>query len=217
MNKFKLIKTTVSAVLISASLAACGKTMDCNIASNHVHFYENEDTKVIKLIEGEKEKRMGYNWTDNYVFTNNETKSICDNDLCYVSQNTEYLENEMSKCIPYREVYQYGYRYGSYYGYGYRYTYSASGKYEYTYSYGLETGYHWDYDWDKIDMNEHTSDKVRDTTYKYKLYKIESNGEVSSIIVDNIEDIPSEYKYFKPNDFVVTCVSEPYYLKQPVK
>lgn len=66
-------------------------------------------------------------------------------------------------------------------------------------------------------MNEHTSDKVRDTTYKYKLYKIESNGEVSSIIVDNIEDVPSEYKYFKPNDFVVTCVSEPYYLKQLTK
>ena len=130
MNKFKLIKTTVSAVLISASLAGCGKTMDCNIASNHIHFYENEDTKIIKLIEGEREKRMGYNWTDNYVFMNNETKSICDNDLCY---------------------------------------------------------------------------------------KIETNGEVSFIIVDNIEDVPSEYKYFKPNDFVVTCVSEPYYLKQPVK
>jgi len=216
MSKFKLIKASVSAVLISATLSGC-KTMDCDIVGNHVHFYENENTQVVRLIEGEKESKKGYNWTYNHIMLDDEVETICENDLCYVSQNLDYLEDKINKCVPYREVYQYAYRYGTYYGYGYGYHYTASGKYEYGYGYGLQTGYHYEYGWDRISMDEFTNDQVRDITYKYRLYKIDNNGEIVPMIFENIEDAPSEYRYFKTNDFVVKNVSNPYYLNEYTK
>lgn len=101
----------------------------------------------------------------------------------------------MDSYEPKREAYVYDYIYGQYYGYGYGYNFS-SGKYEY--GYGLIQGYHWDYNWQEIGLDEYTDNKVRDITYQFRFYKINSDNSISEKLFNSLDEISSEYKYFKP-------------------
>lgn len=145
---------------------------------------------------GEKDHKGDFIRTDDYKRLSNELKIVCDNNLLLVSDNMDHITKTMEEYIPYRETYAYDYRYG------YNFT---------TNSYD----YYWSFGWDKIDMDKYTENKVRDITYNYKLYKI--NKETNKIeydYFDSLEDVPSEYKYFKVSDLINKNTSESYYLEK---
>lgn len=217
MNKFKLIRGTISAILLTATLSGCSKFEDCDINENHVHFYRNDDFGLVRLIDSEKKNVMGYKRTDAYCYFDEKSGVICENNLYRIVDNASYIKNAVSNAVPYRETLQPRLRYSDYYGYGYGFFYDQDGNKIYDYGYGPQKGLNYNYGWDPIEFYEYSEYAVRDVTYKYTLYKIDENGDVVSSVFDNIEDAPSDYKYFNPDDLIVTCLSDQYYLDVPKK
>lgn len=212
MNKttLKLVKTVLACTIVLASFTACeAKEVECNIAGEHLHLYVNEGSKLSRYIKSEKEYIGDLLRTDSYLPITEELKNIDINELYCISENIEYIQNQISSHQPKREEYSYEYVYGTYYGYGLGYNYS-SGKYDY--SYGLKTGYHWDYVWQEIPMNEYTTNKVRDTNYQFRLYKINEDGTISSQLFTSLDEVTEEYKYFKPSTFIKESTTDSYYL-----
>lgn len=209
-KKHTLIKKSLVGVLLTFSLTGCGKNVDCDVSENHIHLYKNESNGILMFIEGEKEKRGDFIWTDKYEKESTKLQAISENELCSIEDNFTYFNRKVSKIPePKRQAYVYDYIYGSYYGYGYCYNYSTG---KYGYGYGLITGYHYDYEWQDIPLDKYTTDKVRDITYKIKLYKVDEKGNVKSKLFDKIDDINKEYCYFKTDDIITQCVSDSYYL-----
>lgn len=209
-KKYTLIKKSLVGVLLTFSLTGCGKNVDCDVSENHIHLYKNESNGILMFIEGEKEKRGDFIWTDKYEKESTKLQAISENELCSIEDNFTYFNRKVSKIPePKRQAYVYDYIYGSYYGYGYCYNYSTG---KYGYGYGLITGYHYDYEWQDIPLDKYTTDKVRDITYKIKLYKVDEKGNVKSKLFDKIDDINKEYCYFKTDDIITPCVSDSYYL-----
>lgn len=213
-NRFKLVKKAVSSTLILASLTSftgCVKEIDCSINVEHVHLYLNNNTKLSRYIESEKEYVGNLYRTEDYLTMTDELNIISDNGLYIVEDNIEYITHKLSENQPTRQSYTYDYIYGTYYGYGYGYN-MHNGKYEY--HYGLQTGWHYGYDWKEISLDEYTNDKVRDITYKYRFYKINEDGTVFSCLFDSLEEVPVEYKYFKADQLVQQIISDEYYLEK---
>lgn len=209
---FKLVTATLACAIITTSLSACeAKVIECDIEGQHLHLYINENSNLSRYIKSEKEFISGLYRTDAYLPITEELSKIDENELYRIEDNNEYLKEISSLCKPKREEYSYEYVYGTYYGYGWGYDYS-SGKYEY--SYGLKTGYHWDYVWQEIDMDEYTTNKVRDTIYQFRLYKINEDGTTSYQLFSSLEEIPEEYKYFKPTTLVEEITTDSFYLEK---
>jgi len=209
-NTFKLVKTTLACILIITSFSACeGKEIECDIDGEHVHLYINETQDLSRYLQSEKQYIGSYNRTNDYLPIDKELKSITINELYRIEDNLKYLEKEIASATPKREEYSYEYTYGTYYGYGYGYNYST-GKYDY--NWGMKTGYHWDYVWHEIPLNEYTSNKVKDTTYKFRFYKLNEDGTISEKLFSSLTDLEEGYKYFKPSTLIQKNVSESYYL-----
>lgn len=198
MNNIEIKKQLLKLGLITLGLNSlgCAKNVECNVSDEHVHIYIDEDKNLEKYILGEKDHKGVFIRTDDYEKLNDELKVVCDNNLLLVSDNIGYITKTMGEYIPYRETYAYDYRYS------YNFT---------TNSYD----YHWSFDWDKIDMNKYTKDKVRDITYNYKLYKInKGTNKIEYDYFDSLEEAPAEYKYFKVSDLINKNTSESYYLEK---
>lgn len=206
---FKLMKTTLACTFILLTLNGCAKTIECDINGNHVHLYTSEDKKLSRFIDSEKEYVGNLFRTDSYLPMTEELENITENSLYSISDNIEYLEEVTASYYPQRQAYVYDYIYGNYYGYGYGYNYT-NGKYEYCY--GPKVGYHWDYEWQYINMNEYTDDKVRDITYQYRFYKLNDDGTTSAKLFNSLDEVTPEYKYFTPNTLVQQNISDSYYL-----
>lgn len=207
-KKYKLLKSSFIGMILASNIMACSKNVDCHIEGEHIHLYVTNDN-LKKYIEGEKERDWFFHWTENYVRPDDEINLVVENSLCLVEGNEAYIKNKMYEYRPKREAYVYDYIYGPYYGYGYHYDYDSG---EYEYGYGLINGYHYDYEWQEIDIEKYTDDKVRDTTYEFKFYKITEEGILVSKNVSSFQEI-EDYPYFKENDFVIEKVSAPYYLE----
>lgn len=211
-KKYKLIKNSISSVLCLTtllSLSGCVKEVDCDIDGEHVHVYVNSESHLTRYIDSEKEYIDDLSRTDSYLNMNDELKFINDNKLYIVEENINYLNNEIKKYSLTRQAYVYDYIYGSYYGYDYGFN-PASGEYEYYY--GFHTGHHYGYEWQDIGLDEYTTDKVRDITYKFRFYKKNDEGKLTSQLFSNLEEVPNEYKYFMQNDLIEKFVSDEYYL-----
>lgn len=213
MNNMKKSKiyAGILASILSMPLTGCGKNVDCDIPYEHIHLYENEEG-LVRLIPGEKEEKKGYTWTSSYVKENDENIRVAKEGLLSTKDNIKYiLDNVNNLSEPYREEYVYDYIYGTYYGYGYCYHWNGK-KWTWGYGYGNITGWHWDYEWRRIDMSLYPSNKVRDTKYVFKLYKLNANGEFEYKYFDSFDEVEEGYNYFYKGDLIVKVVSDSYNL-----
>lgn len=210
MKKSKLY-AGILASMLSLPLSGCGKNVDCDITYDHIHLYEN-DEGLSKLIMGEKEEKNGFTWTSNHIKETETAVLVAKAGLLSTKDNIEYiLKNVNSLPEPYREEYVWDYIYGTYYGYGYCYHWDGD-DWTWGYGYGNITDWHWDYVWEKISMNSYTSNKVKDTQYMFKLYKLNNNGEFEYKYFASFDEVEDGYIYFYKNDLIVKVVSDPYYL-----
>ncbi len=213
--KKNLLKTKLLLLYFGLSLysiTGCAKDMDCNIDTEHVHQYVN-DEGLKKYISGEKEYVGDFYWTDKYTSNSTIINEVSKNNLCLASQNIDYINSIMSNYTKKREAWINSYVYGSYYGYGYHYDFNSG---DYVFNYGLTTGYHWEYEWQDIPLDKYTENKVRDITYEFKFYKIDENGNLVSknFKTFTIDDIEEGYNYFNEKDFVQKYTSDSYYLNK---
>lgn len=214
ITRFKLIKKAVSCTLVLTSLitcSGCAKEIDCSISGEHVHLYLNEDSKLSRYIDSEKEYIKDLFRTEKTLSMTRDLNIINDNKLYIASDNLEYLKTKVIENSQSRQSYSYGYVYGTYTGYAFGVN-PVTGKAEYYH--GVHTGWHNGYDWQDISLEEYTSDKVRDITYKFKFYKINNDGSTSSKSFNSLDDIEKEYKYFKLEDLVEKHISDSYYLEK---
>lgn len=211
-KKYKLIRKGIAGVLLTLTLAGCGKNVDCNIEGNHVHLYQNNKNGILKFIEGERELVDGFVWTDEYEELTPRMKAICENGLLLIENNQRYFRRKVHS-IPdaKREAHVYDYFYGTFYGNEWGYN-ILTGKYGY--GYALKQGYHYDWRWVNISLDTYTTDQVRDITYMIKLYKVNDEGVVESKLFEKVEEIDEDYIYFNPKNLITECVSEPYYLEK---
>lgn len=192
-------------ISLGANNTGCAKTVACDVATQHVHTYIDEENDLQKYILGEKDHKGKFSRTEEYVELNEELKTVCNNNLLLVSDNINYIINEMSSYSPRREEWNYDLRYGYHYGYGY----NSNGEYGYGWVYGS----YYDYDWDKIAIDEYTENPVHDITYNYKFYKINSDNTIEAKTFNSLDDRNADYKYFKSSDLINKNVSDKYYLK----
>lgn len=206
------------AILISSGMAitltGCGKVSNCNIENEHIHIYHNEKNNLTKYINSEKLKVKGFDWTADYSEDIENVSLICENDFYIINDNLEYLKKIVNSNQHQREEYVINdYIYGNYYGYDYGYNYKSK---KYEYFMGYHTGYHYESHWKNVDLNEYTDNKVRDITYKYKVYKINDDKSISMKFVDNFDEIDNEYIFFKKNGLVTEVISDEYYLEKEI-
>ena len=201
-KKYKLAGSLMAGVmLVSMLTTGCAKDVECEVVGEHVHLYNSPSSGLSKYVESEKEYIGDFLRNDDYLKMTEELKLISDNNLYSISDNQEYFINAAKNKNPNKRE---EHVYGSYFGFGYSYNFSEG---EYQYYYGYHLGYHWQ----EISFDEYTNNKIKDTIYAIKVYKIE-NGNVTSAEFDTLEDIPNDYKYFS-NDIIVKYVDE-YHLEQ---
>ena len=188
INTKKRIYSFVLAESLALSImSGCAKNVKCDIDKPHAHMYVNESNGLKRFIESEKEKNFsGDIRTDDYAYLDDYINKIIDNKFYRIKDNKEALESVLSTYQDYREVYTNDYRYGTYIGYDYGYNYMTG---DYEYFYGQHTGYHWDWDWDPIPMDQYTNEKVREVTYTFKFYKMDSNGNITSKNFKSLDEV----------------------------
>lgn len=210
MKKSKIYAGLLTAML-ALPISGCAKNVDCDVQEKHIHYYQDESGMRL-LINGEKETKGGYSWTDDYVLADDTNEAVANRGMFSIHENINYiLDHVNSLPSSYREEYIYEYFYGTYYGYGYCYHWDGE-EWTWGYGYGNVTGWHWDYHWKTIPDNVYTENKVKDITYKFKLYKLNSNGEFISKYFSSFDEIEDGYIYFKKGDFIVELQSDSYYL-----
>lgn len=207
-NKYKLIRTGLLTGVMALTLSGCVIQADCDIKEGHLHLYKSPSKNLVRYLEGENEYYFTYTRCDEYVLLDKELELVAQKHFFLVQDNLDYLNNIMLSYINKREVYAYGLHYGQYYGWDYGY----NNKGEYGYYYNLRNGYHYDYEWEEINVDEYTEDKVRDITYCFKFYKITGDGEILFKTFDSLEDREEGYNYFRESDLVQKYVSDEYYL-----
>lgn len=210
MKKSKLY-VGILATILSMPLSGCGKNVDCDIPYDHIHLYENEKG-LSRLVIGEKEEKDGYTWTENHVKEDETNVLVAKSNLLSTKDNIEYILNNVNNLpAPYREEYVYDYIYGTHMGYGYCYHWDGE-EWTWGYGYGNVTDWHWDYVWEKISMDCYTSNKVKDTSSVFKLYKLNKDGKFEYKYFNSFDEVEDGYIYFKKGELIVQIESEPYYL-----
>ena len=213
-NKYKLVRTSLLTGIMSITLFGCVFEGDCDILEGHLHLYKSPSKNLVRYLEGENSTYFTYTRSDEYVLLNKELEIVANKRLFLVNDNLEYLNNIINNYCNKREAYVYDLRHGSYYGWDYGY----NSKGEYGYYYDLRNGYHYDYEWEEIELDEMTKDKVRDITYRFKFYKILPDGTLEDKLFDSLEDREEGYNYFRESDLIQKYVSDEYYLdKEKVK
>ena len=203
-------KSRVYALFVSSflTLSSCGKDVDCDIADEHVHFYQTY-SGIERLIEGEKEYRGEYYRQDEYVLMDAYYKIIVENNLCILDDNISYVEKrfeerpELKRWELVKELIpaHYGLRY-------------ESGKEGLeSLSYGLiEDQYKTS--WQEIPLDQYTKNPVKDESYGLLLYKIQEDGTLESKVFLDWDSIEDGYDYFKTADLITKVVSDEYYLEK---
>lgn len=199
-NIYKLTKKTIACALVIASLSGCGsppQDIECNIEQGHIHLYTNYDKTLSRYIEGEKEYFGNLNRTEDYLPLTEELSSASKMNLYRIEDNIDYLEEIISSCHPQRQAYVYDYVYNYHYNF-------------WKDKWGF--GWHWDYEWQDISFDTYTENKVKDTTYQFRFYKLNKDGTKEEKLFNSLDEVEQEYKYFIPGTLVQKNISEPYFL-----
>ena len=206
----KQIKTSILCALSVLTMSACSNKIDCDIEIVHCHEYIDRDNGIKRYIESEKEYIGSYDRTEKYIYKDANISYIAKNKFCFVKGNEESLKKIMENYSLEREAYVYGIRYGYYYGYDYGYNPDTE---EYEYFHGRHYGYYYDYEWEPINPNIYTTDKVRDIYYTFRFYKMSEDGKIK-IYKDynSLDEVEEEYCYFRLQDLVIRNYSKEYYM-----
>ncbi len=212
INKRKginVFKKAVALGLIAVNLitfSACAKTMPCDIEGDHAHYYYNND-ELGRYIMSEKSTVSGLERSEEAIPVSVEEMQLLEfmnkKDLFSIEDNKEAIQNITSKQQDYQE-----YRYSYHYLQPIPIVHS-NGKTSYvSYIYVPRTGYSW-----TTDQTRNLTGEERTCHYVYYGYKIEQkeNGKyelIKSEAVDDINDLPSGYKYIKEDFYDVVNLND---------
>ena len=206
-TKDNIKKKAVLAGLVIANMltvSGCAKNMLCNISENHAHYYV-DDEGFARYIPGkktdnyyvEKSSVAGLNRTEDYVYVNEETaeilKFINKEGLFSIDANQQAISNIVDNQQDFIE-YEYNY---FYYRYEPVYIYS-NGTPKIAYYRAVPV---YATSW-TTDTNGDLTGNERVCHYVYYGYKIIKNEKgkyeaVKSNPVDDLYELPGEYKYVK--------------------
>lgn len=203
-GKIVLQKIIASGLIITnlLSFSGCSKTIPCDLQGEHAHYYIS-DENFGRYIVSEKSSTSGLNRTENYTFIDSEEEKLLNfinkNDLFEINANKDTITNITSTQSDHKE-------------YRYKFVYSTlvpvlhfNGKNTYyTYISTPTTGYSWTSD----PNHSNLTGEERVCHYLYYGYKIIKNeqGEydlIKSNPVDNINDLPENYKYIQKTFYKV--------------
>lgn len=130
---------------------------------------------------------------------------IVEEEFLTVENHLVYLQELMKKHKPKRQAYIEG----CYVGYDYGYGTEDGYDYYFGWHYRIQDGY----SWKDIDVEEKTTELVRDIQYEFKFYKMNSdNGKVQEKTFQTLKEVEQGYHYFKKSDCIQTVFGNPYYL-----
>ena len=200
MKRFKLIYQSSLSLIMATSLmlSGCSKEVPCNIKEKHIHIYVDDKDKLIRYIPGELDYIGDFTRTDSYVPATNINEIIADNNLYIIKDNYIYLSNLYNEYQPHREEYV---------------EQNINGPYltiTDDLHFKIITGFHTIHTWVTLD-NDSTPNPVRDVTYSLKVFTIKDN-KLESKVFNSLQDIPSNYKYFKIQNVIIKNTGDEYYL-----
>ena len=200
MKKYKLIyQPALSFIMItSLMLSGCSKDVQCAVKERHIHLYVDESDKLIKYIPGEKDYVGAFKRTDKYIPATDINDLIADNNLFIIADNYVYLNLLYNSYQPHREEYV---------------EQNINGPYltiTDDLHFKIITGFHTIHTWVTLD-NDSTPNPVRDVTYSLKVFTIKDN-KLESKVFNSLQDIPSNYKYFKIQNVIIKNTGDEYYL-----
>lgn len=200
-DKIKLRNIVLGTLVVSSLFlfSGCAKNVDCNIEVPHAHRYVSEKY-LDKYLVSEKEYVGSWGRLDDYVFVTKEQENLLDfindKDLYIIENNKEEIKNMVSSHEDYIE-------------YRYSYTYMMPiphhrkiGKIStVSYTHVPQIRHSWTSD----PNHSNLTGEQRVVHHMYQGYKIVTNEKgkyeiVASDFVENIEDLPDEYKYIS-SDF----------------
>ena len=200
MKKYKLIyQPAISFIMItSLMLSGCSKDVSCAVKERHIHLYVDESDKLIRYIPGEKDYVGAFKRTDKYIPATDINDLIADNNLFIIADNYVYLNLLYNSYQPHREEYV---------------EQNINGPYltiTDDLHFKIITGFHTIHTWVTLD-NDSTPNPVRDVTYSLKVFTIKDN-KLESKVFNSLQDIPSDYKYFKIQNVIIKNTGDEYYL-----
>ncbi len=219
-KKYKLLKAGLFGIIVSTSFSACSPTMECNIESEHVHIYINNNG-LTKPVDSEKEKVYNFSlgdfyWTENTIPLDSTISTMIQLDLYDIRENKEYFYDMINIYSNKRQSYTDCCVYGEHYV-SVNNDPKKSNDYKWKKNNELITDYYIETKWIDIGLDEYTTDKVRDVTYTYLLYKIDEEGNFTQKYFSSLEDIEEGYNYFNPSTLVKETIGEEYYLSVKTK
>lgn len=195
----KILKNIIIGGLIITNLlsfSGCTKSVPCDIQDSHAHYYVS-DEYIGRYVVSEKSSVSGLNRLDNYIYVNEEEKSLLEfinkKDLFKIDENRNAIDNITNNQIDYKE-----YRYSYYYLLPIPRTHT-SGKHHYiTYNYMPTIGH----SWTSNPNRDNLTGEERICHYVYYGYKITKNDKGNyelekSEPVDSISELPEGYDYIK--------------------
>ena len=181
--------------------SGCAKNVDCDIEDLHAHIYTNEDA-LVREVMSEREHIGDFFRTDQYVIVDKEASKLIefenDEGLFKIEDNISTIEGIASVKEDYTE---------------YRYSYITMVSVPHVVKSGTSTIVTYTHvpvkkhSWTTDSNHRNLTGEERVVHHMYKGYKIVTNANgdyevVESELVDDINDLPSEYKYVK-EDFCV--------------
>lgn len=191
-------KLLIGNILLSMVLlfSGCAKTVDCDIPTTHAHVYVNEEG-FRKNMVSEKESNWGFDRTEDYFEVTKEESELLKfmnkKGLMDITQNKEAIEKQMKQNKDYTE---------------YRYSYTYLQPIPHTRRIGKTTSIYYTYipltrySWTSNPNHSRLTGETRVVHYMYYGYKIVTTDKgklkvIESELVDNINDLPSDYLYIK--------------------
>lgn len=195
-SKRKIYALTLASIMGVASFSGCSKVVDCDIKEKHAHKYLN-DSGVVMFVNSEEEIYKSHVRNNDYILIDKEEQKLREfevsNCLYRIEENMDYINSIQNSKMDYIE-----------YEYTYPYEYSIT---SFIYSgdvmvpiinYYTEVRKDWTTDPNHSDL----TGKQKRVHHVYTGYKIERDEDGKLTVfpsepVDNIENLPKEYKYIK--------------------
>jgi len=195
-EKLKIRNIVLGSLIVSSIFlfSGCAKNVECDIETPHAHRYVSEKY-LDKYVISEKEHIGSWGRLDDYIIVSKEQAELIDflnnEDLYEIEGNREEINNIVSTQEDYIE-YRYAYTYNMPIPH-----YRKVGKVTNIYhTYVPITRYSWTAD----PNHSRLTGEQRVVHHVYQGYKIIINEKgqyeaIESNYVENLEDLPSEYKY----------------------
>lgn len=197
MNEFrkKSIAGLLSMALITSGFSGCTKTVECDIDENHAHKYVNSKGQIT-YVDSEKEKYRSHIRVEDYILIDQKEEELRNFEfkkgLYRIEENIDYINSIQDNNHDFVE-------------YRYSYTYLrpiphiiSTGKTTTTFFTYIPTKGH---NWTTDKNHSNLTGEQRVVHHVYYGYKIDTDGDKMVVLkskkVDNIYDLPEEYKYIK--------------------